>query len=284
MEEVLLRMEKENNEVREIRIDDLVPFKCRSHQTYERERLEQLMNDIERSGQMHPIIVRPVWDGEYRKYEIISGHNRAEALKELGCDRILAEVRDKLSDDDALQLFYDIKLSKQSFSDWSYSQKIEAIRYYDQVIRKCSQQGKRTDLEEKGIRKNEDEKFVKSRQKLEEKSKQNIEVRQKLERKPKQNIESRQKLKEKPKRLTTRDKVARRLDISTAAFSMYRRFAKLPDNIANYIGQLLDRKIITLKVGYMISKSEISELDMSYLLECIEESPDKKVDMNNLNP
>lgn len=261
-------MENENNEVQEMRIDDLVPFKCRSHKTCEGERLEQLMNDIEKSGQLHPIIVRPVRDGKYRRYEIISGHNRAKAMKELGYDTILAEVRNNLSNRDALQLFYDIKLGKQPFSDWSYSQKIEAVRFYEKIIKENSHQGKRTDLEERGIRRIEDEKLVENRQKLEEKSKQNIEVRQKLEKKI--------------KRFTTRDKIANQLGISTATLSKFRSIVKLPNDIADYIGLLLDRKIITLEVAYKVSKSEISKLDMRSLLKCIEKSSNKKVDVNKL--
>ena len=36
-------------------------------------------------------------------------------MKELGRDTILADVRDGLSDDDAIELFYDNNLNQQSF-------------------------------------------------------------------------------------------------------------------------------------------------------------------------
>lgn len=261
-------MDKEKNDVREVKIDDLFPFKCCSHQIYEEERLGQLMDSIEKSGQMYPVVVRSFCDEECGKYEIISGHNRARAMKELGFDTILAEVWDDLANHDALKLFYEIKLSKQPFSGWSYLQKIESVRYYNGIIKECSRQGKRTDLEEKNADRKKDGELVKSRQKLEEKSEQNTESRQKLE--------------EKKKRMTTRDVIARQLGISTATLSKYRSIIKLPDDIADHIGRLLDRKMITFKAVCKISQSGISKLDIRTLLRCIEESPDMKVDMNKL--
>lgn len=100
-------------------------------------------------------------------------------------DKEKNEVRevkiDDLSDYDALKLFYEIKLSRQPFSDCSYLQKIEAVRYYNGIIKECSQQGKRTDLEDINMGRKKDGELVKSRQKLEEKSEQNTEGRQKLE-------------------------------------------------------------------------------------------------------
>jgi hypothetical protein len=187
-------------------------------------------------------------------------------------DKEKNEVRevkiDDLSDHDALKLFYEIKFSRQPFSGWSYLQKIEAVRYYNGIIKECSQQGKRTDLEEKNLNRKKDGELVKSRQKLEEKSEQNT--------------ESRQKLKEKKKRMNTRDVIARQLGISTATLSKYRSIIKLPDDIADHIGRLLDKEMITFKAAYNISQSELSKLDIRTLLRCIEKSPDMKVDMDKL--
>ena len=92
-----------DSEIREINIEDLVPFKYHSGQMYEGERLKQLMDSIENLGLASPIIVRPVDNG---KYEIICGHNRAKAVKTLGHNIISADIRYGLSDDKALKLFY----------------------------------------------------------------------------------------------------------------------------------------------------------------------------------
>lgn len=201
-------------------------------------------------------------------------------------DKEKNEVRevkiDDSSDHDALKLFNEIKLSRQPFSGLSYLQRIETVRYYNGIIKECSQQGKRTDLEEKNADRKKDGELVKSGQKLEEKSEQNIESGQKLEEKSEQNTESGQKLEKKKKRLNTRDVIARQLGIPTSTLSKYRSIIKLPDDIADHMGRLLDRKMITLKAACKISQSGLSILDIRTLLRCIEESPDMKVDMDKL--
>ena len=73
-----------DSEIKEIRLEDMVPFKYHSGQMYEGERLLQLMDSIEKVGMMYPVIVRPI---DNRKYEIICGHNRAKAAKE--CKRLI---------------------------------------------------------------------------------------------------------------------------------------------------------------------------------------------------
>lgn len=218
-----------NRETKEIRIDSLIPFKYHSGQTYTGERLQMMMDSIQHSGLMNPIIVRPV---SSNKYEIISGHNRAKAVKELGHSVILADIRYDLSDDEAMQLFYESNLNQQSFSDWNYSQKIEAVRYTVKMIKEYSQQGKRNDLAGKASDKHGDETSVQTRQK----SGMN------------------------PRSSTTRDKMARRLGISTATLSKYRRIIKLPDELVTEIAHLLDEKKISFEAAYMISDLEDEDI------------------------
>lgn len=103
-----------------------------------------------------------------------------------------------------------------------------------------------------------------------------------MEEKSEQNTESRQKLEEKKKRMNTRDVIACQLGICTATLCKYRSIIKLPDDIADHMGRLLDRKMITLKTACKISQSGLSTLDIRTLLRCIEESPDMKIDMNKL--
>lgn len=238
-----------DSEIKDIRLDDVVPFKCHCGKMYEGERLQQLMNSIENVGLMSPIIVRPADNG---KYEIICGHNRAKAAKALGHDIIKADIKYKLSDDTALELFYDSNLNQQSFSDWSYSQKIDAVKYSERLIRENSVQGKRTDLEKKMAESTEDETSVQSRQKLAEGSKKN----------------------------TTRDKMARRLGISTATLSKYRRIIKLPDDLIQSIARLLDEQKITFQAAYIISN--MRNLDIKCLIEGIDQYPDRTLDLEKL--
>lgn len=238
-----------NTETKEIRIDSLIPFKYHSGQTYTGERLQMMMDSIQHSGLMNPIIVRPV---SSNKYEIISGHNRAKAIKELGHSVILADIRYDLSDDEAMQLFYESNLNQQSFSDWNYSQKIEAVRYTVKMIKEYSQQGKRNDLAGKASDKHGDETSVQTGQK----SGMN------------------------PRSSTTRDKMARRLGISTATLSKYRRIIKLPDELVTEIAHLLDEKKISFEAAYMIS--DLEDEDIRLLINSINRNPEQKIDLDLL--
>ncbi len=150
-----------DKEMKEIRLEDLVPFKCHSGRTYEGERLQLLMDSIENTGLINPIVVRPVNHG---KYEIICGHNRVKAAKALDHDKIRAEVRYGLTDDKALKLFFDSNLNQQSFPEWNYRQKFEAVSYIETLIKDASRQGRRTDLEKDAD--TEDGTCVQSRHKL----------------------------------------------------------------------------------------------------------------------
>jgi Predicted transcriptional regulators len=243
-------MNKIKDETKELKIEALVSFSMCPFQTYEDARLEQLMDSIERLGLMTPIIVRPVDNG---KYEIICGHNRTKAMKALGYIVIRANVRYGLTDEEALKLFYESNLNQQSFSDWSYSQKIEAVKYCDKIIKETSQQGKRTDLEKEHIANSGNETCVQGRQKLE------------------RNI---------AKRSTSRDKMARRLGISTATLSKFRRIIKLPDDLISSLAQLLDEKKITFEAAYRISN--MREVDIKLLMEGITKYPDRKLDLKKL--
>ena len=243
-------MNKIKDETKELKIEALVSFSMCPFQTYEDARLEQLMDSIERLGLMTPIIVRPVDNG---KYEIICGHNRTKAMKALGYIVIRANVRYGLTAEEALKLFYESNLNQQSFSDWSYSQKIEAVKYCDKIIKETSQQGKRTDLEKEHIANSGNETCVQGRQKLE------------------RNI---------AKRSTSRDKMARRLGISTATLSKFRRIIKLPDDLISSMAQLLDEKKITFEAAYRISN--MREVDIKLLMEGITKYPDRKLDLKKL--
>lgn len=238
-----------NNKINNIKIEDLIPFTFHSGQTYQDKRLEQLMDSIKRLGLMNPIIVRSTNGG---KYEIICGHNRVKAMKELGYNEIPSDVREGLSDNEAIELFYDSNLNQQSFSDWNYTEKIKAIKYTETLIRMYSQQGKRNDLNKKNENKSESITSVQDRQK----STKDF------------------------KRSTTRDRMARRLGIATATLSKYRSITKLSDNFIDSISQMLDQKKITFEFAYRISK--LKEIEIEWILNYICKSSGKKIDINNL--
>ncbi len=196
-----------------VAINKLVPFSLREHQVYQGERLESLANDIEEYGLRHPIDIRPIDD---EKFEIICGHNRTEAYKLLKRDHIPAHIYHGLPDDQAIAMFYGDNLNQQSFSDWNYAQKIEAVKYIDSQVKENSRQGKR----------NNEAASVHDGQKLDKDSNKD----------------------------TTRDKMSRRFGVSPSTFGYYRSIIKLEDEIVQVIANLLDAKQISFGVAYILSK------------------------------
>ncbi|MBD5526728.1 MAG: ParB N-terminal domain-containing protein [Lachnospiraceae bacterium] len=237
------------SEMKEILIDSLRPFGKHSGRTYEGERLRLLMCSIEENGLFNPIIVRPI---DRDKYEIISGHNRVKAMKELGRSTILAKIEGDLTEEKAIEIFYESNFNQQSFSDWNYAQRIEAVQYCEKKIKEYSQQGKRTDLER-------DKKVAVGGA---------------------TSVQTRQKLEEKSKQTTTRDKMARELGISTATLSKYRRIIKLPDELLDPLVGLLEEKRINFEAAYVISN--MRDIDIRFLIKGINKYPDRKPDLNTL--
>lgn len=253
-------MDEKLRETKEIRLDDLIPFQLRSSQSYQGARLEQLMDSIERLGLQSPITVRPTDDG---RYEIICGHNRVNAVRELGSDVILAKVYEGLSDDEALELYYDTNLNQQSFSDWNYSQRIKAIQYTETLIKKEGQQGKRSDLDEKKDTTTDGDTSVQGRHKSEETS-----------------VQSRHKSDGKSRRSTTRDRMARNMGIATATLSKYRSIIKLPEDLIEVLAQLLDEKEITFEAAYRMSG--LKPRDIEWLVKHLGRSSSMKIDLAKL--
>lgn len=173
-------------------------------------------------------------------------------MKELGRDTICAEVREGLSDDEALELFYDSNLLQQSFSDWNYSQRFKAIQYTEMLIKKEGQQGKRSDLVEKKDTTTDGKTSVQNRHKSEGKS----------------------------RRSTTRDRMSRNMGIATATLSKYRSIIKLPDDLIEVLAQLLDEKKITFEAAYRMSG--LTPFEVETLVDYVQKFPEEKIDQTRL--
>lgn len=97
----------EDNQIVELQIDRLVPFKKQQpFSMYDDNKKQEVKESIEKFGVLTPIIVRPI-DNE--KYEIIAGHNRVECSKELGKEYIPAKIMN-IDDDDATLIMIDTNL------------------------------------------------------------------------------------------------------------------------------------------------------------------------------
>jgi len=78
-----------------------------------KEQLEMIKNSLKTDGQWNPIIVRPSKNG---RYELIAGHYRFEAAKNLGWNEVEATVKD-LSDEDAYFLALKTNLMRKDMDE-----------------------------------------------------------------------------------------------------------------------------------------------------------------------
>ncbi len=130
-------------EVRRLPLEQLEHFKNHPFEIYDEKRLADLAASIKTNGVLTPIIVRPT--NEENKYEILSGHNRAEASTLAGKTDIPAVVRDDLKDDNekALLVVTLTNLQQRGFGELTHSQRAKVIKLtYDSLKR----QGQRNDL------------------------------------------------------------------------------------------------------------------------------------------
>jgi ParB family chromosome partitioning protein len=125
----------------QIRVDALVPFKNHPFTQYEGARFDDMVKSVAVNGVLVPIIVRPVADG---KYEILSGHNRVAAAKQVELETVPAVVSEGLTDDEAMFVVTETNLIQRSFADMKHSERAIVIANHYAVLKKKS--GYRSDL------------------------------------------------------------------------------------------------------------------------------------------
>jgi len=88
-----------NYEHQMLSLDSLVPFDGHPFEIYQGQRFTDMVESVRANGVIVPIVVRPKADGNY---EILSGHNRFNAAKEVRNEKgdlIPVIVRNDLSED-----------------------------------------------------------------------------------------------------------------------------------------------------------------------------------------
>lgn len=117
------------DKIEKINVNMLVPFAEHPFKARTGEEQTELLESIRTSGTLVPIIVRSSSDG---KYEIISGHRRVEACKELGIDTIPAIVKE-LSNEEAVITMVDANLQRENLlpseKAFAYKMKVEAMKH-----------------------------------------------------------------------------------------------------------------------------------------------------------
>lgn len=126
-----------------IKLEDLVPFEGHPFKLYEGKRFEDLVESIKQRGVMQPIHVRPIDGG---KYEILAGHNRANAARETGLDTIPAIILIDISDEDARIFVVDSNFNQRSSSEMKPSELANSLYMLNEATKKKS--GYRSDKEE----------------------------------------------------------------------------------------------------------------------------------------
>ena len=110
---------KQQAGVTEIEITKLSPFANHPFKLYEGERLNDMVTSIKELGVILPVVVRPK---DNDNYEILSGHNRVNAAKIAGLEKVPTVIKEGLSDEEANLIVTETNLLQRSFADLSYSE------------------------------------------------------------------------------------------------------------------------------------------------------------------
>ena len=130
------RQEQQREQVQQIPIDELFPFKNHPFKVLDDESMQRTVESVELYGVLSPLIARPRPEGGY---EIISGHRRQHAAHLAGLETLPVIVRN-MDDDAAVLLMVDSNLQRENILPseraFAYKMKLDALK----------NQGARSDL------------------------------------------------------------------------------------------------------------------------------------------
>ncbi|GKX31403.1 hypothetical protein SH1V18_38830 [Vallitalea longa] len=119
----VLKKGKDVNEVINIKLDNLVPFKNHPFKLYEGQRLKDMVDSVSNYGIIVPLVIRK----KDKSYEILSGHNRVKSAKIIGLSEVPAIIKDNLTDEEATLIVTETNLMQRSFTDLSHSERAAVI-------------------------------------------------------------------------------------------------------------------------------------------------------------
>lgn len=223
--------------VTEIELSKLKPFKNHPFKLYEGDRLNDMVESIKEHGVITPLIVRPLNDG---KYEILSGHNRANSAKLAGLETVPVVIKENLTDEEAMLIVTETNLIQRSFSELTHSEKARILAERHKAIK---EQGRKTDL-------------IKE-----------IEILSKAD-----DLEENSDLGQIDPKQFTRDKIGDQYDLSPRMVSRYLRI----DTLIDELKERLDKNEIPFMAGVDLS---FLNQDEQEVVEDLLESYDVKVDL-----
>ena len=112
----------------EIEVARIRPFKDHPFKVLDDDKMHELVESIMMNGVLVPVTVRPIEEGAY---EMISGHRRLYAVKEIGLEKIPAIVKN-YDDDEAILAMVDSNLQREeilpSEKAFAYKMRYDAMR------------------------------------------------------------------------------------------------------------------------------------------------------------
>lgn len=128
-----------NNQIKMISCDELVPYHNHKFTLYSGERLDDMVESIRKNGILIPIIVQSADRG----YEILIGHNRWNAGKLAGMTAVPCIVKSGLTEEEAEMYVIESNVMQRGFDNLKVSEQAEVLKIrHDKMF----SQGKRNDI------------------------------------------------------------------------------------------------------------------------------------------
>ncbi|VDN49219.1 ParB domain protein nuclease [Petrocella atlantisensis] len=127
-------------QITDIEISEVSEFSDHPFHLYEGKRLEDMVESIKKNGVLNPVIVRKLDDG---KLEMLSGHNRMNASRIAGLEKVPAVIKSGLTDEEAYIYVIETNLMQRSFNDLHDTEKGAVLKLRHEKI---SSQGRRSDI------------------------------------------------------------------------------------------------------------------------------------------
>lgn len=127
-------MISQENQVKQIPVEQLIPYHNHQYTLYEGERRDDMVESIREHGVMTPIICRPHPDEDkVGMYEILIGHNRWNCSRLAGLEYVPGIIKENLSEEDAQTYVDESNLLQRGFNELKISEQARVIsrRYFE---------------------------------------------------------------------------------------------------------------------------------------------------------
>jgi len=121
----------------ELEIRQLQPYPNHPFTLYQGERLEQMVESVSKHGVLEVL----VWK-EQGEYIILSGHNRVNAAKKAGLEKVPVRVMEDLTEQQAALIVTETNLHQRSFTDMSHRERALAIHMHYAAVKEDSRNQK----------------------------------------------------------------------------------------------------------------------------------------------